>query len=146
MALAASLAIALFATACGGGKSDSSSASTASAYDELTPAKAATSAESTPAKVATKNANPPKSNADTDVFRQIAVKSCMDSAAQEDVSAAAAEDYCTCAIDELLQNVDPSELTQIGEAAASGNDTLPPDVEDKLMTAVMDCLDKLTGQ
>ena len=44
------------------------------------------------------------------------------------------------AIDELLQNLDSD---QIADIALSGDTDLPPDVEEELMNAVLDCIDKL---
>ena len=122
VALSALLAIGLFAAGCGGGdKVDSSAKSTPAASKDDTP-------------------NPPKSKPDTDVFKAIAVKACVDSAAQEDVPEDMASEYCNCAIDELLQNLDSS---QIADIALSGDTALPPDVEEELMNAVLDCIDKL---
>ena len=49
----------------------------------------------------------------------------------------------TCALpifDELLDNLDSD---QIADIALSGDTDLPPDVEEKLMNAVLDCIDKL---
>jgi len=123
MALSASLAIGLFAAGCGGGgdKVDSSAKSTPAASNDETP-------------------NPPKSKPDTDAFAEIAVKACVDSAAREGVPEDMASEYCNCAIDELLQNLDSS---QIADIALSGDTDLPPDVEEELMNAVLDCIDKL---
>jgi hypothetical protein len=123
-ALCASLAIGLFAAGCGGGgdKADVSTKSTPAAATEEATAK------------------PPKSEPDTDAFQKIAVKACIDSAAEEDVPEDMATDYCNCAIDELLQNLDSD---QIADIALSGDTDLPPDVEEELMNAVLDCIDKL---
>jgi hypothetical protein len=149
--LAVSLAVALLAAGCGGSKKadssgDATTATTATTNDESTPAKVATIPKSFTAKTATPKANPPKSNSDTDVFREVAIKSCLDEATSQDVSAAMAQEYCTCAIDELLKNVSADELRQIGEAGLSADQTLPPAVDQKLMDAVMACVDKLIGQ
>lgn len=149
--LAVSLAAALLAAGCGGSKKsdssgDATAAATAAATEKSTPSKVATSQKFTAPKTATPKANPPKSNSDTDMFREIAVKSCLDEATSQDVSAAMAQEYCTCAIDELLKNVNADELRQIGEAGLSGDSTLPPEVDQKLMDAVMACIDKLVGQ
>ena len=124
MALSASLAIGLFAAGCGGGgdKVDSPAKSTPAASNDETP-------------------NPPKSKPDTDAFAEIAVKACVDSAEEEGVAAETAEKYCNCATDELLRNVDPNELKQIGAAGLSGDVALPPDVEKKMMDAVLYCVD-----
>ena len=123
MALSASLAVGLFAAGCGGGgdKSD-------------------TPADSTPVTSKKATPKPPKSNPDTNAFQEIAVKACIDSATQEDVPEDMASEYCNCAIDELLQNLDSS---QIADIALSGDTDLPPDVEEELMNAVLDCIDKL---
>ena len=123
MTLSASLAIGLFAAGCGGGgdKSDTPAKATPAASNDETP-------------------NPPKSKPDTDAFAEIAVKACIDSATAEDVPEDMAEEYCECAIDELLQNLDSD---QIGEIVLSGAEDLPPDVEEELMNAVLDCVDKL---
>ena len=125
MALSASLAIGLFATGCGGGSSDKVDS----------PAKAATVESNDD-----NDANPPKSKPDTDAFKEIAVKACVDSAAEEDVPEDMASEYCNCAIDELLDNLDSD---QIADIALSGDTDLPPDVEEELMNAVLDCIDKL---
>ncbi len=144
--LAVSLAGALLAAGCGGGSkiADPSIWATAAATAATTAATTTTSAQSTPQKVATWQANPPKSEPDTEVFREIAVKSCLDEAQGQDVSPEMAQEYCTCAIDELLKNVTTDELRQIGEAGLSGDSTLPPEIDQKLMDAVMACVDKLT--
>ena len=125
MALSASLAIGLLAAGCGGGGSDKVDS----------PAKAATVESNDD-----NDANPPKSEPDTDAFKEIAVKACVDSAAEEDVPEDMASEYCNCAIDELLQNLDSS---QIADIALSGDTDLPSDVEEELMNAVLDCIDKL---
>ena len=133
--LAGSLAAALVAAGCGGNALlDPSSGPIMET--------AATGPQSTP--LATWEPNPPKSEPDTEVFRDIAVKSCLDEAQGQGVSADQAQQYCTCAIDELLKNVTSNELMQIGKAGLSGNDTLPPEVDQKLTDAVMACIDKLT--
>ena len=123
MALSASLAIGLFAAGCGGGddKSDTPAKSTPAASNDETP-------------------NPPKSEPDTDAFAEIAVKACIDSATEEDVPEDMAEEYCECAIDELLQNLDSD---QIADIVLAGGEDLPADVEEELMNAVLDCVDKL---
>jgi hypothetical protein len=135
MALSASLAIGLFATGCGGGgnKADAPAVSTPAASQD-------TPADSTPAASKDETPNPPKSKPDTDAFAEIAVKACVDSAAREGVPEDMASEYCNCAIDELLQNLDSS---QIADIALSGDTDLPPDVEEELMNAVLDCIDKL---
>lgn len=124
MALSASLAIGLFAAGCGGGGGD----------------KVDSPAKSTPAASKDETPNPPKSKPDTDAFKEIAVKACVDSAAEEDVPEDMATEYCNCAIDELLQNLDSD---QIADIALSGDTDLPPDVEEELMNAVLECIDKL---
>jgi hypothetical protein len=122
-ALCASLAIGLLAAGCGDGiKTDVSTKSTlAASKDDAT-------------------ANPPKSEPDTDAFQKIAVKACVDSAARESVPEGMAQGYCDCAIDELLQKLDSS---QIADIALSGDTALPPDVEEELANAVLACMDKL---
>ena len=122
-ALGALLVIGLFAAGCGGGA------------DEVD-----APAESTPAASNGVAPNPPKSNPDNGVFREIAVRACIDSAAEEGVGAETAEGYCNCAIDELLRSVDSNELKQIGAAGLSGDAALPPDVEKKMMDAVLYCV------
>jgi hypothetical protein len=124
MALSASLAIGLFAAGCGGGGDEVDSP-----------------AESTPAASKGVTPNPPKSNPDNGVFREIAARACIGSAEEEGVAAETAEKYCNCAIDELLKNVDANELKQIGAAGLSGDVALPPDVEKKMMDAVLYCID-----
>ena len=123
MALSAALAIGLFAAGCGGGgdKVDSPAKSTPAASNDETP-------------------NPPKSKPDTDAFAEIAVKACIDSATEEDVPEDMASEYCNCAIDELLQNLDSD---QIADIVLAGGEDLPADVEEELMNAVLDCVDKL---
>ena len=135
MALSASLAIGLFAAGCGGGgdKSDTPAKSTPAASQD-------TPADSTPVTSKKATPKPPKSNPDTNAFQEIAVKACIDSATQEDVPEDMASEYCNCAIDELLQKLDSS---QIADIALSGDTDLPPDVEEELMNAVLDCIDKL---
>jgi len=124
MALSVSLAIGLFAAGCGGGDEKSDAPANATAVDSTND----------------DDADPPKSEPDTDAFKEIAVKACIDSAAEEDVPEDMASEYCNCAIDELLQNLDSS---QIADIALSGDTDLPPDVEEELMNAVLDCIDKL---
>jgi hypothetical protein len=124
-ALSASLVIGLFAAGCGGGGDDKSDS----------PAKVATTESND-----NHDANPPKSEPDTDAFKEIAVKSCIDSAVGSDVSRDMATEYCNCAIDKMLENM-TSE--QIADIALSGDSELPPDVEEQLMNAVLDCIDKL---
>jgi len=123
-ALSALLVLGLFAAGCGGGD------------DEVD-----APAEATPAASNGVTPNPPKSNPDNDVFREIAVRACIDSAAEEGVTAETAEEYCNCAIDELLRNVDSNEVKQISAAGLSGDVALPPDIEKKMMDAVLYCVD-----
>jgi hypothetical protein len=85
-------------------------------------------------------AKPPKSDPDSDAFKKIAVKACMDSATKEGVPENVSIDYCNCAIDELVQRLTSD---QIAEIAHSGHIDLPPDVEEQLSSAVLDCMDKL---
>lgn len=136
IALSVSLALGLFGVACGGDKSDSSAGSTPAA--------------STPAAEATKDeANPPKSEPDSSVvetFRRVAVKSCLDEATAEDVPEDMAGEYCNCAIDELLKNIDEKDIENIGVDALSGDESLPSDIENELMNAVLTCIDKLIGE
>jgi len=129
MALGASLAIGLFAIGCGGGddKSDAPAKSTPAAVSDDT--------SNTP--------KPPKSDPDTHAFQEIAVEACMDSALESGVPEDMAQEYCDCAMDELLKNVDADELAEIGVNALSGDEDLPTDIEDKLMDAVLECLDML---
>ena len=122
VALCALLAIGLFATGCGGGGDKAAS-----------PANATESKDNT-------NANPPKSEPDTDAFKKIAVKACIDSAARESAPGDMASGYCNCAIDKMLENMSSE---QIADVALSGDTALPPDVEEKLTNAVLDCIDKL---
>lgn len=84
-------------------------------------------------------AKPPKSDPDSDAFQKIAVKACMDSAAREGVPENVSFGYCTCAIDELVQRL---TADQIAEVAHSGHIDLPPDVQEQLSSAVLDCMDK----
>lgn len=123
IALSLSLAIGLFAVACGGDKSDSAEPSTTNSSNS--------------------DADPPKSEPDGDTFAKIANEACIDSATESGVSEDMAEEYCNCAIDQLLENVDADQLADIGASALSGDDELPPEVEDELMNAVLDCIDKL---
>jgi len=141
--LAVSLAAALLTAGCGSGSkiADPSIWATAAA---TTAATTTTTAQSAPTAAATWQANPPRSEPDTLVFRDIAVKSCLDEAEKQGESADEAQQYCTCAIDELLKNVTSDELTRIGQAGLSGNDMLPPDIDQKMMDAIMACNDKLT--
>ncbi len=122
MALCASLAIGLFATACGGGSDKADS-----------PANTTESKDNS-------DANPPKSEPDTDAFQKIAVDACVESAADSGVSEDMAQEYCDCAIDKMLENMSSE---QIADIALSGDSELPSDVEEELMNAVLDCIDKL---
>ena len=121
VALTVSLAIGVFATGCGGGsdKADSPASTTESKDND---------------------ANPPKSEPDSDAFRDIAVEACVDSAAESGVSDDMAQEYCDCAIDKMLENMSSE---QIADIALSGDSELPSDVEEELMNAVLDCIDKL---
>jgi hypothetical protein len=129
MALGAFLAIGLFATGCGGGdKSDlPANVATAESNDD-------------------NDANPPKSDTDTEMFRKVAVKACVDSAADEDVPEDMAQEYCDCAIDELLKSVSQDEFAEIGANALSGDTSLPPEIEDKMADAILECLDRLVTE
>jgi len=141
IALAVSGAAMLLAAGCGSKLPDPSGWATAAATAAAT---TTPSAQSTPAKAPTWQANPPKSEPDTEVFRDVAVQSCLDESQNQGVSAAQAQQYCQCAIDELLKNATSAELMQIGKAGLSGDPTLPPGIDQKLMDAVTACIDKLT--
>jgi hypothetical protein len=81
-----------------------------------------------------------KSEPDSDAFGRIAVDACVESAADSGVSEDMAQEYCDCAIDKMLENMSSE---QIADIALSGDSELPSDVEEELMNAVLDCIDKL---
>lgn len=118
-----SLSAGLFAMACGVNRIDSVT-------------KAAT------AEATNHNANPPKSDPDSEAFRATAAKACTESAAREGVPQDVSRGYCDCAINGLLQELDSQQISDI---ALSGDTHLPPDVEDKLSQDVLDCIDKLVS-
>ncbi len=134
-------AVGLFAGACGAKLPDPSSWATA-----VTPSTSAdaTSVPSAVATLPTWQANPPKSEPDDEVFREVAVKSCLDQAQGEGTSADQAEAYCDCAVDEVMKNMTSDELRQIGKAGLSGNQALPPGIDQKLTDAISACVDNLT--
>ncbi len=119
-----SLSAGLFAMACGVNRVDSVT-------------KTAT------AEATSHNANPPKSDPDSEAFRATAAKACAESAAREGMPDDISRGYCDCAINGLLQELDPQQISDI---ALSGDTDLPLDVQDKLSTAVLDCIDKLVNE
>jgi hypothetical protein len=126
MALSAALALGLFATGCGGGDDKSD----------------------TPAKVATTEVNeddeadPPKSEPDADLIREVTFKACVQSAEDSGVTEDMADEYCQCAADGVMDELSVDQLEEIGAAGLSGDVDLPPEVEGKLADIILNCVDQ----
>jgi hypothetical protein len=88
------------------------------------------------------DSNPPKSEPDADLVRQVTYKSCVREAENSGVAEGMADEYCECAADGVMNELTMDQLEEVGAAGLSGDFDLPPEIQDKVGDIILDCVDQ----